>query len=352
MNHLNSVPGRKTFVGGAAWGSEAKGNVVGYLARRHPYTACVAAFPPSTGHTFKWEDKTMMNMMLPMAVVSDTITDVFIGPGALVDPVVMQREIDYATSLGIMKGKRVFIHEHAGVVLPQHAKAEKDMGLTKMGSTAKGGMTAQVDRMRRDQDDQWVAREKLKGTSLEGNVIDRFEYMNRIREHGDVMIEGSQGFGLSMYHGHYPFTTARDTAPFAVLADCGCPMNWAKDIECVWTMRTYPIRVNNRDGSSGPCYPDQREITFEDLGKEVELTTVTKLPRRIFTLSEMQIAHLRDQCMDSNSWVALTFADYVPEAELQELVNKIQGVGVRIGLINYGPHERDMWTYDKGEVGQ
>lgn len=352
MTNLSSIPGRKTFVGGAAWGSEAKGNIVGYLVRRHPYTACVAAFPPSTGHTFKWEDKTMMNMMLPMSVVSKTVSGVFIGPGALIDPEVLKREIDYAASIGLMAGKRVMIHEHAGVVLPQHAQAEKDMGLTKMGSTAKGGMTAQVDRMRRDQNDQWVAREKLKGTSIENLVVDRFEYMDLLRKHGDVMIEGSQGFGLSMYHGQYPFTTARDTTPFAVFSDCGIPMNWASQIECVWTMRTYPIRVNNRDGSSGPCYPDQHEIKFEDLGKEAELTTVTKLPRRIFTLSDMQIEHLRDQCMDPKSWVALTFADYVPENELSGLVRRIQSMGVKIGLINYGPHENDMWTYAEGEVGR
>ena len=65
---MRNIKGRKTFVGGAQWGSEAKGAVVGYLARRHPYTACVAAFPPSAGHTYKWDGKSIMNMSLPVEI--------------------------------------------------------------------------------------------------------------------------------------------------------------------------------------------------------------------------------------------------------------------------------------------
>lgn len=347
-----SLFGRKTFVGGAAWGSEAKGSVVGYLARRHPYTAAVAAFPPSTGHTFKWDDKTIMNMMLPISVVSPTVRDIFIGPGALIDPVVMEREIATAREMGLMEGKRLLIHEHAGVVLPTHSQVERDMGLTKIGSTVKGGMAAQFCRMRRDPEDQGVAREKLRGTGLEGFVVDRFAYAEELRRHEDVMIEGSQGFGLSMYHGAYPYTTARDTTPYAVFSDCGIPWDWAGDIECVWTARTRPIRVNNRDGSSGPCYPDQSEISFEALDRPVELTTVTKLPRRIFTFSVEQIAHLRSQCMDGRSWVALTFADYVDDAELRRMLAQFEALGVPVRLINYGPHDSDMWTYARGEVAQ
>ncbi len=343
--------GRKTFVGGAMFGSEAKGAVVGWLSRRYPYTAAVAAFPPSAGHTYCWDDKSIMVIMLPVSVVSPTVRELFIGPGALVDVARLEAEIATATELGLLKGKRILIHEHAGVVLPQHSQAEKDQGLTNIGSTVKGGMAAQIDRMRRDPDDQWVAREKLVGTSLGQYVVDRFEYLSALKEHQDVMIEGSQGFGLSMYHGFYPYTTARDTTPYAVMMDCGIPWEWAAEIETVWVARTYPIRVNNRTGTSGPAYPDSKEITFDQIGQKTELTTVTKLPRRIFTFSRLQLEHLKMQCTNSKSWVVLTFADYLDEDGISTVMNNIRGIGLDVKLVNYGPHDSNMKIVDESVLG-
>lgn len=343
----SKITGRKTFVGGAMFGSEAKGAVVGWLSRRHPYTAAVAAFPPSAGHTYCWEDKSVMVIMLPVSIVSPTVRELFIGPGALVDVARMEHEIKMATEMGLLEGKRILIHEHAGVVLPEHSQTEKDQGLTDIGSTVKGGMAAQFDRMRRNPNEQWVARNKLANTSLGKYIVDRFQYLKALEQHSDVIVEGSQGFGLSMYHGFYPYTTARDTTPFAVMMDCGIPWSWAEHFETVWVARTYPIRVNNRTGSSGPAYPDSREVSFEELGRPVELTTVTKLPRRIFTMSHLQLKHLRDQCANGKSWVALTFADYVDEATLGRMKGDIERIGLPVRLINHGPHDRDMVCVDQ-----
>ena len=55
------------------------------------------------------------------------------------------------------------------------------------------------------------------------------------------------------------------------------------------TCRSYPIRVGNTDkGTSGGWYPDQQETTWEALGVEPELTTVTKRVRRVATWSWQQ----------------------------------------------------------------
>jgi len=344
--------GRKTFVGGGQFGSEAKGSVVGWLARRHPYTAAVAAFPPSAGHTYIWEGKTIMNIMLPVSVVSPTVREIFIGPGALVDVERLETEIATARSMGLLDEKQILIHEHAGVVLPQHSEAEKAASLTNIGSTVKGGMAAHIDKMRRDPNDQWVAREKLKGTSLEKYITTKFDYLRALERHADVMIEGSQGFGLSMHHGFYPYTTARDTTPWAVAMDCGLPWSWASEIETVWVLRTFPIRVNNRTGSSGPAYPDSVETSFEELGQATELTTVTRLPRRIFTFSEQQLEHLRDQCCNTRSWVALTFCNYMDLDERSDLIDQIERMGLKVKIVNVGADDSEMSaTHDvlKGE---
>lgn len=343
--------GKKTFVGGGQFGSEAKGSVVGWMARRYPYTAGVCAFPPSAGHTYVWEDKSIMNIMLPISVVSPTVRELYIGPGALIDPERLEQEIYTARSMGLMDEKQLIIHEHAGVVMPSHAQAEKDASLTNIGSTVKGGMAAQVDKMRRDPNNQWVAREKLKGTPLEQYVTDRFDYLRSLERHADVMIEGSQGFGLSMHHGFYPYTTARDTTLWAVGMDCGLPWSWADQIESVWVLRTFPIRVNNRTGSSGPAYHDSIETSFEDIHQTTELTTVTKLPRRIFTFSESQLEHLRDQCCNGKSSIALTFCNYLPGYEdVENMVKAIKNAGLSVSIINYGPDDSQMFGTIDGEV--
>lgn len=346
----------KTFVGGAQWGSEGKGAIVGYLAKKGSYTAAVAAFPPSTGHTFIDDDGfKVVTMMLPISVVSPTVTSIFIGPGAILDVGVLRREIQECRRY--MGGKKVWVHEHAAIVFPEHSAAEREAGLTKIGSTAKGGMAAQIEKMARNQHMPNIARSYATAHSASINdgdieVVSAREYLWRMQEHEHVMIEGSQGFGLSMHHGFYPYCVARDTTPFAVLSDCGVPMSWFPDIEFVWVLRTYPIRVNNRDGSSGPCYPDQHETSFDHLNRDVELTTVTKLPRRIFTFSPEQIEHLHAQCGNFRTTYALTFGDYMETREdLQEVIDTIcyaAGMGNgSVAMVCFGPRMADIVDRDK-----
>jgi adenylosuccinate synthase len=54
-------------------------------------------------------------------------------------------------------------------------------------------------------------------------------------------------------------------------------------------IRTFPIRVGNVDGySSGDWYPDQHEVSWEEIERAPELTTVTQRVRRIATFSMIQ----------------------------------------------------------------
>jgi adenylosuccinate synthase len=105
--------------------------------------------------------------------------------------------------------------------------------------------------------------------------------------------------------------------------------------------RTFPIRVNNRGGYSGPCYVDQEEINWKDVGVEPELTTVTKLPRRIFTFSEMQI---RDAVrMNGVDQVFLNFANYCFDAGygLDDIIAKIEKYAP-VSWLGYGPSITDV----------
>jgi adenylosuccinate synthase len=96
-------------------------------------------------------------------------------------------------------------------------------------------------------------------------------------------------------------------------------------------------------GNSGPVYDDQREISFEDIGQPVELTTVTKLPRRIFTFSARQI----EEAVEYNgvTHVFLNFGNYCQSAEkLREIAGYIINTGARLRYIGMGPAVHDVHT--------
>jgi hypothetical protein len=69
----------------------------------------------------------------------------------------------------------------------------------------------------------------------------------------------------------------------------------------------------NQVGYSGPVYRDQKEISWADIGQEVELTTVTKLPRRLFTFSYQQMYFAMKMCHPS--LIFLNFVNYLDSFE-------------------------------------
>ena len=111
------------------------------------------------------------------------------------------------------------------------------------------------------------------------------------REAGaNIIVEGTQGFGLSIYHGdRWPYVTARDTTASGFAAEAGIPPNMVDDV--IMVVRSWPIRVG---GNSGPFTTD--EIDWKEVQEscgapeeEVELTSVTKKVRRVAYFDESYI---------------------------------------------------------------
>jgi len=331
------------------WGSCGKGGVTGWLAKRRPYDTVICAYGTQAGHTYNDRERgiSMMVQQLPVGVTCPTVKNVMIGPGALIHADTLLREIrEY-----LRPGQRLMIHENAAVVTDEHAQREKDRGQTKMGSTAKGVGQAMIDRILRDPDSKAIARLGFAGTELEQYVVDRFEYDRQLQLAQKVLVEGAQGFGLSLYHGDWPYCTSRDVTPWQIAADCGLPFKWASDITVWNVMRTFPIRVNNRDGSSGPAYEGQRELTWEELNQKPELTTVTKLPRRVFEFSLHQFSHAMFHCaaMWMDNRVVLTFADYCTPEQLEGIMRQIETTGYTVDYICTGPDDSDIREWPRNE---
>ena len=63
-----------------------------------------------------------------------------------------------------------------------------------------------------------------------------------------ILLEGTQGTMLSLYHGEYPHVTSRDTTVAGCLAEAGIPPRRVRRV--IMVCRTYPIRVQSPEGST------------------------------------------------------------------------------------------------------
>lgn len=270
------------------WGSTGKGLIAGYLSLRNKPDTVVNNFGPNAGHTVVMPDgEVVMTQMLPSAIVSPYISNILIGPGAVIDPIILQNEVRKYTKF--LYGKTIFIHHMATIVRQEHRSREAKE-LNRISSTCKGTGAAQSDKMMRMPGS--VARD-INPNVWPSNVsvITDYFFTKLLLEAKTLQIESAQGLELGINSGGwFPYCTSRDVNVHQVLSDCAIP--YAIRPEVIVSMRTFPIRVGDafsaegeKIGTSGPVYGDQQEISWESLGVKEERTTVTKKIRRVFTWS-------------------------------------------------------------------
>jgi adenylosuccinate synthase len=331
------------------YGSTGKGLLIGYLAKKLKPDTIVTAWAANAGHTFIDDTgRKFVHTMLANGVVSPNIKRVLLGAGSVIDPDNLAKE--YEECRDLLQTTKIAIHPHAAIISQRH-RDEEAGPMTKIGSTKKGVGAAAIQRIRRDPDDMNVAKFS-DHPFIKNHVVTVEKYQSLLDESEVILVEGAQGYALSMYHGFYPFTTSRDVTPHQILADCCIPMNFGT-MTTYGTVRTYPIRVANRFdeqgkqiGYSGPCYPDQKEITWEDLGIKPELTTVTKLPRRVFTFSETQYKEAVRMC--GIDVVFVNFANYMKtQAEAYEFCKRLASMSpAQVRYVGIGATENDVRKVD------
>jgi adenylosuccinate synthase len=160
-----------------------------------------------------------------------------------------------------------------------------------------------------------------------------------------LILEGTQGFGLSLLHSDsYPYVTSRDTTAGTFVAEAGLsPMDVD---EVVLVIRAHPIRVG---GNSGPL---PNEIDWPTVTREggqsmpiIEHTSVTRTVRRVARFDPTVV---RDAItVNSPTHIALNHLDYIdakaglsgtPTRRVQEFIEAVQfGIGRRIDFIGLGP---------------
>lgn len=314
------------------FGSTGKGQIAGTVGRKWEPDTVVCANGPNAGHTYKWWEgrnpeslRMIVHTVTPVSGVLPTVRNILLGPGAVIDMSKLREEI--WASREYFHGKQLVIHPNASIVQQEHRDREKNF--IGIGSTMKGTAEAVIEKMRRlpgaNIARHWASQLENMFPEIDLKVyVNEDAYNSALDSSRRLLVEGAQGASLSMHSRFYPHCTSRDVSVNQIWADCRLPartpsQQWAQsgEVEIIGVARTYPIRVANRlneagdvVGYSGSYYSDQKEITWADIGREAELTTVTKLPRRLFTFSTQQII---DSCRyNGPTSIALTFCDYLP----------------------------------------
>jgi adenylosuccinate synthase len=265
---------------GGQFGSEGKGKVSAIIALQEEIDICIRCGGPNSGHSFqKPNGELFLLRQLPTGVVRPEAR-LLIPPGGLVDLDVLRFEIE-SLELG---PARVGIDRNTMIIADEDRERERQLGLgERLSSTLCGVGSAVARRALRTGDVQLAADVAATDTWLRPFITDVSAEANDAVDSGKkILVEGTQGSGLSLYHStFYPKATSRDTNAAGLLSEVGLSPRVVSEVVLVF--RTFPIRVAGPQ--AGPLHD---ELTWEQLQAEShtptplqEYTSVTHKLRRV-----------------------------------------------------------------------
>lgn len=318
------------------FGDTGKGKIISYLALKDRISiAARAGVGPNAGHTVVYGDKTYKMRMLPSAFVNEK-TRLLIGPGVTVSPEVLLREVELTGS-----HDRTGVDPQCAIIEPRHIEADKKGYLvTQIQTTGTGTGPCNAERALRSVK---LARDMQELKSFLTDVP--LEVNSAVNRGENVLIEGTQGTYLSLYHGTYPYCTSKDVTASAACSDVGIGPKKVDDVIIVF--KAYTTRVGG-----GPL---PNEISWEDAERRgwAEIAAVTGRRRRAAPFN-FELAK-RAVMLNSATQAAVTKIDAVfPECkglksyselpkEARDFIEKIdREIGIPITLIGTGPEALEV----------
>jgi len=305
---LYSSPNQKVvdvLIGGQ-YGSEGKGQIAAYLAPS--YDVLVRTAGPNAGHSVATPDGRDKYHQLPSGC-RGLNNKILIAAGAVVNPDIFIKEIrEFEIS-----DDRMYLDPQAMVITEEDIQGETAL-VKSIGSTKSGTGLASARKISGRGDMTLLAKDvpELKKYCRE-SVLDVLEKSYQLGER--ILLEGTQGSGLSLHHGDYPYVTSRDTNVAGCLSEAGISPRRVNKV--IMVTRTYPIRVQSPEGStSGDMFSElnweeialRSNIPLEELTK-TERTTTTNRERRV---GEFDWHQFRKACsLNAPTDIALTFVDYL-----------------------------------------
>jgi adenylosuccinate synthase len=298
---------------GAQWGDEGKGKIVDMLSEKARYVVRFSG-GDNAGHTVVNPQGEFKLRLTPSGIFYPGVISV-IGNGVVVNPAVLNKEVDELNSRGI-DTSRLRISDRAHLIMPYHivleGLEEDALGSKAIGTTRKGIGPAFADKVARngirvgDLLDKAVFRERLATVleqknkiltgvygksplSLEDIYRQYSAYADRwapyicdtaallaaaIERDDAILLEGAQGVLLDPDFGTYPFTTS--SSPTAGGACLGVGLGPGALTHVVGVFKAYQTRVG-----AGPMpteLNDETGVKIRELAKEYG--TVSGRPRR------------------------------------------------------------------------
>ena len=254
-----------TIIVGGFFGDEGKGKIVAHVAfKDKPVIISRGGVGPNAGHTVKVGEKEYGVRMVPSGFVYKD-AKLCIGSGVLVDPRVLKQEVERLNVRG-----RIFVDKRCGIITEDHIARDKGSAhlSKKIGSTGSGCGPANSDRVMR------VTPQAKDVPELAEYLLDVPKAIDDELKAGKfVLLEGTQGFGISLYFGTYPFVTSKDTSASQIAADNGVGPTKIDDVIVVF--KAYPTRVGE-----GPFSTEMSADMSDAMGIQ-EFGTVTHRKRRI-----------------------------------------------------------------------
>jgi adenylosuccinate synthase len=362
------TPGKMTITLDGGAGSSGKGKLGSFLCEHaENWQFACNTFMPQAAHWVKLDDgrKYLYKSLNSCAYLVDRYEKLYIAPGATISLDELCSEIEKNN----VPREKIGISPLTAILQDMDGEFEKgvcdiegkaienrDGGyLAKTGTTAKG---CGINRARR------VLRHKLAKYARDVRELRDLvcdvpkEIMTRLDDGQAGLLEVAQGFQLSyLLPDFYPHTTSRNCTVAAGLDDLMISPIYAGNV--ILNFRTFPIRICSLKyvdkqsgnhltmdevaqrtgvtyesateetleaadiqlivGNSGPGYSDQEETTWDEITRFsgspkplFEATTSTRLPRRPFTFSRMNVNHsIRHNRTHGELFLSLNFADYV-----------------------------------------
>ncbi|RLI94647.1 MAG: adenylosuccinate synthetase [Candidatus Altiarchaeales archaeon] len=238
-----------TIIVGGHFGDEGKGKIVSYLANKDDIDIVVrAGVGPNAGHTVFYKNRRYGLRVIPCGFVNERAV-LLIGAGVLINPKRFLEEVNITKTKG-----RIFIDKRCGIIEDRHRM--EDMSDTHLkrgiGTTGSGCGPANAERAYR------TIKLAKDIPELKSFITDvPLEINNAIENGKRILIEASQGFGLSLFYGTYPFVTSKDTSASMAAVDVGIGPTKVKEVIVVY--KAYTTRVGE-----GPM---KSMITEENIAK-------------------------------------------------------------------------------------
>jgi adenylosuccinate synthase len=331
---------------GGQYGSEGKGKVAHFFAKKYNASAVVRVGGPNSGHTVIDDNgNALIFKHLPTASIIKG-TKCILTAGNYINISTLLSEIE----LSNIQHSDLLIDPYAVIITNEDIEEEKNGNLVEsIGSTGCGLGAAVTRRISRNKDVLFAKDAQ----ELKNYIEPTNEFLRSCLDKKErVIVEGTQGFGLSLLHSNlHPFCTSRDTTASGFLSEAGISPIDVDDV--IMVIRAFPIRVA---GNSGPL---SYETTWEkisenmSLGKEIkEFTSVTKKVRRVADFDPVIVR--RAISYNNPTQIILNHVDYVEgfysdrcRFIMQNFVTEIESQIRR--TINYVGIDKSS-LYDRSEV--